>query len=140
MPIPGSRLSTPGSSVIDPSEAPADFYPSLCTFLAPTVVTANDGQKVNTFAAIDAAHTDLACRLVPMILLRPVNQEHRTFQQTVAEAPFHLTIASYVADVQSKWQCSVDGSVYQVIAIEADGNHKTSRIGLDNIKPFNPKV
>lgn len=134
MPIPGSVLN----NLINLKQLPDTIYPSLCTFLKPTVSTDTTGQDIRTFGAVDASHTNVRCRKSPLILIRPQNQERpNSGDFTTSQENFQLSLDVYFSDLLDTWQVVVDGATYQVLAVERDGNLQANRLELGNIQPFN---
>ncbi len=134
MPIPGGRLQ---GLAFDPAQVGTDFYPSLGTFYRATESTAADGQEISTFAAIDSAHSDLGCRLSPFILIRPIGQERFTDSGKMQDAQFQVNFNVYVGDASDEWKVLVDSVLYEILAVEHDGNHLTTRLAVGKIIPFN---
>jgi hypothetical protein len=83
MPIPGSVLDGMNFAPANVGTIP---YASVCTFLRITKTQASDGQELHSFAAIDAAHTNVPCRK-SALRQWPMEQEksRADFQETLAE-------------------------------------------------------
>ena len=134
MPIPGSVLN---GLNFDPASLGAIAFPSLATFLGITKTVATDGQETHTFAAIDSAHSNIPCRLSPLISVRPQQQESQQGVVQQSEAKLQAHLSKYVADIVNDWQLQVDGTVYEIVGSEPDGQKLTSRVNLGKPVTFN---
>lgn len=132
MPIPGSILS---GLNFDPATLGDIAYPSLCTFLGITRSN-SDGQETHVFAVIDAAHTDIPCRIAPQILIRPQLQEKQAGEFQMQDARLQVNLSKYVGDVDVTMRLTVDGVTYEIVSVEPDGSKLTTRVGVGKIVPF----
>lgn len=134
MPIPGSILN----NLIDPTVVDSSglFYNSLCTYMKITKTSTGYGRDTHTFAAMDAAHTNVPCRKSPIVMTRPEVQEKSAVVNRI-DAKFHLSISKYFNDMDNEGQMVVDGATYEILAIEPDGSKLTTRVMLGKLIPFN---
>ena len=133
MPIPGSILD--GFNFV-PASVGTTFYATTATFLALTTTTDGLGQELHSFAAIDAAHTDLMCRKSPLVIVKPQTQEFATPAALTKNAKWQLNFATYIADASVEWHVVVDGIEYEILSVEHDGNRLTTRLMLGDLEPF----
>lgn len=138
MPIPGSIL---GNLLPVGVTAAADVYPSLATLRPISKSRGTTGQWLHTFAdSTDPTQVNLACRLSPLIQIRPQDQEKQLADDERAAANSQLNFASYVnvaLQTLLTWQVKVDGVVYQIKSVEHDGMSLTTRMMVANVNQFN---
>ena len=137
MPIPGSILNT----VFNPASALA-VYPSRATLYPISKSKDTTGFEIHSFSAsITPGQVALPCRISPLRLVRPQNQENDQgggIQRTVSD--YQVNFMGYVnvpTATLIQWQVNIDGLQYQIRSCEGDGNYLTSRMLVSLIEPFN---
>jgi hypothetical protein len=135
MPIPGSVLTSRFPFGIT---AAADVYPSLCTLRPVTKSTDTTGQVTKTFAD-STTYKDMSCRISPLILVRPQQQEFDRVGVQQVDARFQVTVNQYLpiaSEVLDEYQIKVDGFVYQIKSSEYDGERLSHRLMVNTVIPF----
>lgn len=132
MPIPGSVLN---GLNFDPKLLSDDIFPSLGTFYSPTK-TNMAGQERHVFSPV-ADHIDLRCRKAPLILVRPQSQERMSSDFAVQDAKWQVNFDVFRPTPTTDWRLEVDGIMYEIVAIEADGQSLTTRVGVGKVVPYN---
>jgi hypothetical protein len=120
------------------SKLPAAWFPSVLTAYSPTKTTVAGGQETRTFTV--AIYTNVACRKSPNVQMRPANTEYRKgegdFVREVSE--WHVVCKSYCPLITPECQVDIDGSRYDVLGVEHDGNNTVTRLHVSDSKPFTP--
>lgn len=137
MPIPGSILSNQLPLGVSPA---LGSYPSTAVLRPLTTSRNSAGQITHTFAdSTDPAQTGLACRLSPLIQIRPQAQEKFEKDDERDEALSQLNFASYInvpVLTLVKWQVKVDGFIFQIRSVESDGSKLTTRLMVTNTNQY----
>lgn len=137
MPIPGSVLNSKFPFGVG---AAVSFYPSLATLRPMTEMTDTTGQLLRTFAdSEDEAYIDMNCRLSPLILIRPQQQEYDRPGVQQLDAKFQVNLNVYIdlpTETLDLWQIKVDDKIYQIRSTEFDGNRLTTRFMVSDAIPF----
>lgn len=98
------------------------FYPSLCTIQSATEAQNNIGDVTHTWANL-SGHVDLACRIAPAS-----GNEVKQAAQIYAEYTHTIALAGAYTTVTEAMRAIVDGVTYDVVAVQFDGNRKTTRL------------
>ncbi len=136
MPIPGSTLNVRFAVA-----AASAAYPSLATLMPITKSVDSAGQQIHTFAlSVDPTQINMQCRKSPLIVIRPQNQEAMEAGNIQrSEAKFQVNFLTFINVSESllvQWQVNIDGAVYQIKAVESDGDRLTTRLMISDEVPF----
>ncbi len=112
-------------------------FTSRCTIATPDFTTNAAKQKVpdGNFTTVSGL-ANLACRISPLIELRPTDTERRGTEVikliTVRQCKLNGYFPSIVADTH---YAQVDGTNFPIIGVEHDGNRFSTRLRLQVVTP-----
>lgn len=98
------------------------FFASTATVQRATITQSSTGAEVRTWGTL-AGHAGLACRIAPATA-----NEVRSQTQIFAEYTHTVVIAGYYATVTELDRVVVDGSTYEIVGVEFDGNDQMTRL------------
>jgi hypothetical protein len=103
----------------------ADFFPELCTIK--TFTEAKSASGAITYTPVDfAGHVALHCRH------SPVNgTEVKRQDQSFSVGSHIIELAGYYSTITTKMTAVVNLITYDILAIEFDGEHKTTRLSVE---------
>ena len=126
-------------SILDPrlGASLTDFFPSKCT-----VQNRNRTQESDTGQWVDGTPSDipgledLSCRIGPLILIRPTDNEERIGKVTRVIKTRQLKIKGYFPQIDpTSMLVIVDGTIFNILGNEEDGNQFSTRLRLEVIEP-----
>ncbi len=98
------------------------FFASTATVQRATVTQSSTGAEVRSWATL-SGHSGLRCRIAPATA-----NEVRSQTQVFAEYTHTVVIAGYYATVTELDRVVVDGSTYEIVGVEFDGNDQMTRL------------
>lgn len=108
-----------------------DMVPSRCTVYAVTITTSPAGQKVESLGSAVAGLSNVSCRISPIILIRPTDDEETTASNTQEIVGRQLKFNGYYPQITVRMRAVVDGRQYRIRGVEADGNLFSTRLKLE---------
>ena len=96
------------------------FYPSLCTIQEATYIVDTVGEPQPTWADF---LTDIPCRISPA-----GGNETKRSDETYEVATHVINLAGYYVTITVPMRAEIDGVLYDILSIEHDGNHFTTRL------------
>jgi hypothetical protein len=113
-------------------------YESLATLRPNTQTEDTTGQTINSFADSNT-YKNIPCRIAPLVLIRPQHQEPKSSTVLAYEANWQVNLSVVIpldSKVLSQYQIKVDGKIYQIKGIDADGSGKTMRLFVSDQVPY----
>jgi hypothetical protein len=112
-----------------------EHFPSRVTIQQITYTRSGANQKIPSGATDIAGLVGLPCRLGPIILLRPTDNEMRTQSVTSGIENRQCKINGYYPQITNKeMQAVVDGVTFPIRGVESDSNNFSTRMRLEIIK------
>jgi hypothetical protein len=108
-----------------------DHFPSRCTIQVPTFTTSASNQKIPGPPVNLQDHTDIPCRIGPIIEIRPTDDQIRQSETTEDYKRRQCKLNGFYPAIQEGMIALVDGYVYPVRGAEADGNGFSTRLKLE---------
>jgi head-tail adaptor len=96
------------------------IYPSLCTIQSAVETQDTAGQPIKTWADLIQA---IPCRKAPA-----GGREVKLPDQTYGVADFVIELRGYYPSITRKMHAVVDGTVFDILNPESDGNNFTTRL------------
>lgn len=125
-------------SLLDPRLRTAipEHWPSLCTIQTITYTANAANQLMPTGVTNVSGMVNLQCRLGPIILSRPTDDEIRDTKVQEKYSRRNLKINAYLPQIQVRaMQAVVDGIVYPIRGVEGDSQQFSTRLRLEIVKP-----
>src|SRR5438105_4097479 len=114
----------------------SDGFPSRCTIQSIPKTAAASGQPVLGVPVDVDGMTKISCRIGPLILIRPTDNENRTNRIQESYLARQLKLDGYFPAILVRdMQAVVDGITYPIRGVEHDGNQFSTRLRLEVIKP-----
>ena len=112
----------------------AGEFPSKGTLYVRSVVTNTMNETREEFAA-SVVITNIDCRITPMITLRPTREELVGEVATTVNTQRMCMLKAYFAEgvIKREDRFQVDGVMYEITAVEPDGNKVYTRLGLKEL-------
>ena len=110
MPLIDSRMTT----------KQADFFPQTCTIQTFNETQSSSGMPINTPADF---LTDIACRIAPT-----VGKEIKKPDGTYTVGSHVILLAGHYATITTKMVAVIDSITYDILAVEFDAEHETTRL------------
>lgn len=98
------------------------FFASTATVQRATMTQSATGAQVASWAAL-SGHEGLRCRIAPAKA-----DERRSQSQVYAEYSHTVVLAGYYPTVTELDRVVVDGSTYEVVGVQVDGNDAVTRL------------
>lgn len=124
--------------LLDPRLASSldNFNPARCTIQSVNITSSVAGQKTEGTPTDVLGRVGLSCRIGPMVLIRPTDNENRTNRIQSAYQGRHLKFNGYYPDITVRaHQAVVDGIVYKIRGVEHDGAPFSTRLRLEILNP-----
>ena len=96
------------------------YYPSTCTIQEATYTVDTVGEPQPAWADF---LTDLPCRISPA-----GGREMKLPDQTYEVASHTINLGGYYPTITVVMRAVIDGATYDILSIEYDGNHFTTRL------------
>jgi len=100
------------------------FFPSLATIQVVTLAINAYREPIETWADL-ALHVDIPCAITPASA-----RERASADKTVAETTHTAILAGDYQTVTPVHRAVVDGTVYDIMGVEHDSHHITTRLRL----------
>lgn len=131
MPIPGSVLNIPLNI-----SGSAQLWPDLGTVVDRNEGVDGAGSPVKGIPIPDPNMTDVRCRVVPIIMLRPTDTEHRGDAVTTQDEDRHISLLGFYPDINPQIHDFVVGAIsYRILGVEFDGNLLITRLKVAFLRP-----
>lgn len=107
-------------------------FPSVCTIQDVVTGADSSGQYTQTFSdAADVTLRNIPCRLAPLILVRPSGTEKPDDLGTSRLQEYTAVLDAFRPDITRDQAAEIDGKLYNITAVEEDGNHIYTRLRLE---------
>lgn len=114
-----------------------NHWPSRCSIQSVNFTSSTSGQEIPGAGTDIEGLTDLECRMGPVSLGTPLDDEMRTQEITEGRTRRILWINGYyVPQIESStMQAVVDGVIFNIIAVESDSQKCYTRLRLEDMQP-----
>ena len=112
------------------------LWPSRCTIQTITTTTSASNQLVPSGAVDLAGHTEIECRVSPIVRERPTDDLQRGYAVQEYHLRRHANLNGYFPTItEVGMQAVIDGVVYPIRGVDTDGNHFITRLKLEVVTP-----
>ena|ERR1017187_2357625 len=125
-------------ALIDPRlvQAIPEMWPSLCTIQSIGFTTSASDQQIPSSATNITGMVDIPCRMAPIMLYRPTDDEIRTSEVEEVFERRQLLLNGFFPQIVNRiMQAVVDGVVWPIRGVESDSQRLNTRLKLEQITP-----